>query len=663
MGMPDWATKKQEKPGYASAGASGVRTGVEGVAGMGGDLPIAAKSAGGWLGRRISGATPEQTAKAERLFPGPGERLLKALQSAGIVDQDTVDALLSAHLPTSTDVASVTDPVISAVSPEAQKFTRADPKDMSFGQRALFETGAFLPALATGGAEIKAAGTVPGMISEAIKLFGKRVAAPAVASETAGTVAHEYAPEYEPLIRLVTAAATGGLSPTMENAARLRDAARQIKTNPAALARVTAEFVQSGMTQKQALQKIDDLGGSASPTMPVDINPNLLQEGQRIVARGGGPGRTTITERTLERQEATPARVKTDVEATLGTAMSPTEFETGIKRVKGALSPEYERALQGPGVRAVDTTTVSNDIESAIANERGAAQSALKQVRDMLRIPGTEHLDPSPRAALSTRHAIDGMIDATEDGNVRRVLTQARQALDQQLGVAVPGIKDVDAKFAKVAEKATAFEEGQKSLQKGSKWPKDIKADIAQKGAPVLEGLREGVRTQIEDIIGNTGYNATGLKNAIKGDGTFNREKLEILFGKEKADRIGQVLKREQTYQRSHVRLTEQSPTAERAPGLSEQDRLDLFKDVPVASAIYGPKGAGLAVLKNIGQAALDKFRQQAAIARDAEVANLLTSNEPTRVLRGIQLAQQRGAVLPQTMVSALLSRQYNKGQ
>jgi hypothetical protein len=635
-----------QSPGYASVGASGVRTGVEGLAL--GDIPPAIGRGAGWVARKIfpyipdfiaGEGTTEQKAQAvseaaETAAGGPGRILIKALEKAGIIDADTAAKIIAVEQPTSADVAKVTDPIVTAVSPEAQKFTRADPQKMDFPHRAVFETGAFLPALATGGSEIKAAETVPGMIGEATKLFGKRVAAPAVASETAGSIAHEVAPEYEPLIRMVTAAAVGGLSPTMENAARLRDAARQIKTSPAALARVTSEFVRSGMTQEQALQKIDDLGGAAQPTMPMDINPNLLQEGQKIVARGGGPGRTTITERTLERQEATPHRVKSGVTGELGTAMSPTEFETGIKRVKGALSPEYERALQGPGVRAIDTTQVSNDIESAIANERGPAQSALKQVRDMLRIPGTDHLDPYPRAALSTRHAIDGMIDATEDGNVRRVLTQARQALDDQLGVAVPGIKDVDAKYAKVSEKAQAFEEGQKSLQKGSKWPRDIERDIQQ--PHVLEGLREGVRTEIEDIIGNTGYNATGLKRAIKSDGTFNREKLELLFGKDKADRIGKVLDREQTYQRTHVRTTEQSPTAERTPGLSEQDRLDLLKDVGVATAIGGAKGTALTVLKNIGQAALDKLRQQRAIARDAEVADLLSSTEPTRVLRGI---------------------------
>jgi hypothetical protein len=426
------------------------------------------------------------------------------------------------------------------------------------------------------------------------------------------------------------------------------------------LAEVASGLKNSGMSAERAIAEVDKLADPA--TMLVDVNPNLLQQGQRIVAKGGGPGRTTITNRVADRAEATPARVKADVTATLGTAMSPTEFETGMKRVKGAISPEYEKALQDPGVRPVDAQAIDQGIQSALAETVGETNAKLQKIAGYLRDnKGT--LDTSPRRALAVRNEIDDMLEATDlPSRAKKKLTEVRQQVDQELGVAVPGIKAVDAKFEKVAQKGQAFEEGQKLLQKGSKWPTDIKTDIAQKGGHWAEGLQEGTRTQIEDIIGNAGYNATGLKQAIKGDGTFNRDKLEILFGKDKADAIGQILKREQTYQRSHVRLTEQSPTAERAPQISPTEYAGLLKDVPLAAAI-NPKYAAAVLVKNIGKAAIDKVLQNRAIARDAEVANLLTSNEPTTVLRGIQLAQQRGAMLPQTMVNALLERQFNKGQ
>jgi hypothetical protein len=634
--------------------ATGARESAEGGVGVTGDLPAMGGQAVNWLSRKTGVGDPAVAGKATEIalqgFTSPGTKLVRALQVAGIISPETAAKIIGVQAPGSPEVGAVTDAAVKqlpeAVSGPVQDITRH--KAMTPEERAAETFGNFAIA-----------GALPGTAAQRVA----RAVVPTLTTETAGEVAHAYAPEYEPAIRLVMAAVTGGLTAAGENAAVVRNAAKQIQTDPAALARVTSVFEQSGMTHEQALQKITDLGGAGQPTMPMDINPNLLQEGQRIVARGGGPGRTTITNRVADRAEATPQRVKADVTAELGPATSPTQYEAQIKAGQQALSPEYKAALQSPGVKPVDAQAIDAALQNAISKTVGDTEAALTKVAGFIRDKNGA-LSTDPEKALAARHEIDQIMKSPQTGdNTRHFLQEARNVIDDQLKVAVPGIKNVDAKYAVVSQRGDAFTEGTKSLQQGSKWPEDIQTDITQKGAHWAEGLREGVRSQIEDIIGNKGYNATGLKQAIKGDGTFNRDKLEMLFGKDKADQIGQVLKREQTYQRSHVRLTEQSPTAERAPQISADEKAQLFKDVPVAYAAGHLPGAAIAVAKNISQRVIDNFRQQRAIARDTEVANLLTSNEPTTVLRGIQLAQQRGAVLPSVMRNALLSRQFDKGQ
>jgi hypothetical protein len=75
----------------------------------------------------------------------------------------------------------------------------------------------------------------------------------------------------------------------------------------------------------------------------------------------------------------------------------------------------------------------------------------------MLNIPGTDQLDPHPGALLATRNAIDGMMANEANPQVIRQLTMARQAVDGELGKAVPGIKDVDAKFQELARQSDAL--------------------------------------------------------------------------------------------------------------------------------------------------------------------------------------------------------------
>lgn len=644
LAVPEMSLAERLDRGRRATG-SGIRSGAEALAGLYGDVPDLAGGGVGWAAKRLgaseeqAGQMAEQVATGTRAVTDPMSKIAWLARKLGFSDET---GELPRIMPTTEDVQSFTDPVVEAVSPTLQERTRFDPA--TFGERSAFGAGAFLPNILTPGG-----GGTGGAVKQALTRTGTQVLAPAIATEAAGDVAEKYAPEYEDAVRLLAAAATGGVTAGAENALRLRQAAKEVSASPDALARIAAQLERDGLTPDQAQQAMADLGVDATL---MDVGPNLMQEGQRIVAKGG-EGRGTITERLGARQEETPIRVKRDVNETLGPATSPARFEAGIAEGKKALSPEYTEALQAPGTKPVDVGSLDMALQEGIDGTIGETKSKLQTIASYLR-DGKE-LNSSPDRALAVRHEIDGLIESADTSKYAKgLLGDIRRKINEQLDVAAPGVRSVDAKFQILAEKDKAFERGTKSLQKGSDWPEDVRTEVA-KGEHVLEGFREGARAEIESIIGNKGYNATGLKQAIKSDGTFNRDKLEILFGKEKADRIGKVLDREQTYQRTHVRTTELSPTAERAP--EPVAGLEMLRDVGVAGGVGGLPGAATAVGVNTFRAAVDTLRKSAAAARDSEVASLLSSSNPSEVLRGVELAQRKGFMLPRALASGVLAR------
>ena len=235
-----------------------------------------------------------------------------------------------------------------------------------------------------------------------------------------------------------------------------------------------------------------------------------------------------------------------------------------------ALSPAYEQAFAN--ARAVDTSPIALNLDSAAVNLRGEAQSIAKSLRDMLNVNGVDALDPNPRTLFEVRKAIDGMFGTVQDGNARRILSETRKLVDDELSRAVPGIKDADAQFAQLAQQRDAFAQGQTSLDSGRSalTPEDLRQLVAGSPVSVVDAMSQGARAEIDRIIGTTGNNLTALKSAVKGDGSWNRDRLATLFGKDKADQLLNVLEREQRFASSFDTVTRNSETAARTAAQKE---------------------------------------------------------------------------------------------
>ena len=391
-----------------------------------------------------------------------------------------------------------------------------------------------------------------------------------------------------------------------------------------------------------------------------DLGPNLQRQAGALASLPG-EAQTMVRQSLMDRASGTNSRIIADTDAILGPAPIPSREAAAIEANRALLSPEYRAVFQN-NARAVDTTALADDIDAAIVNLRGEAQTALRRVRPMLDIhgvPGT--LDPNPETLFQTRQAIDGLLQTEQNDKVIAALTNVRRQVDDLLAQAVPGIKEVDAKFAELARQRDALTTGQQLLDSGRTAVRPAELDtMLQEGAlpqgqmvgPSAVPLRlsQGARAEIERIIGTTANNLTALKTALKGDGSWNRERLALLFGQDRADRLLQVLEREQTFDSTNRIVTQNSETAARQAAQAEMN--GGTPQVMHSLTLTGLVGAGMQKLANVG-AKTRRASTNAAIAQ-ALMGNQIDPVTATAVSRALARRSKPAAFAPSNVALAL---------
>lgn len=393
-------------------------------------------------------------------------------------------------------------------------------------------------------------------------------------------------------------------------------------TNPSAAERSVAQSLENAQINPSSIpQMMDELGPDA---MLLDLNRNLQRQGGGI-ASVPGQGSTILDDALTARSAGTNARIQGEIDSLLGVAPVPSRLAAEISENQRALSPLYENALEG--AKAVDTADLALTLDSMIVNERGAAQNAARQIRQMLNVVGTDQLDPNPRTLLNVRRAIDGILYtdgamAPIDSNMARILNSARREIDAELAAKVPGIKDVDRQFAELSAQRGGVETGQTALSSGRNEairPSEM-VDMLTGEATNIVGpsgvpfrISQGTRAEIDRLIGTTGNDITALKQALRGDGSWNREKLSSLFGKDRADQLVNLLEREQRYASSFNRITQNSETAARQA--AQREAMPAEANFDIQRLLFGlPEGIANAAARSRSQSV------------NAQIAELLAS-------------------------------------
>lgn len=393
---------------------------------------------------------------------------------------------------------------------------------------------------------------------------------------------------------------------------------------------------------------LDDLGPDA---VLGDLGPNL-QKRVAAVANTPGDGQTTVINALSARRAGANSRVRGDVDATIGPATVPSRTLAEVQSNMDALDPAYRAVLRD--ARAVDTGSLENlslNLDSMSVNLRGRAQRVAREVRQMLNVTGEDVLDPNPRTLFETRKAIDGMYESATDGNEKFVLEMARQQVDNALADAAPGIKDVDAQFSELARQRDAVARGQQMLDSGRTAPRPSEvADEMTQGAnpqgrqigPSAVPLRlsQGARAEIDRIVGTNTNDVAAMRKLIRGEGSWNRDRLASLFGQDKADRLLRILERENVYAATEGPALGGSRTAPIQRLQKEMDGGGAPSAGAIRSALNFQFGdAGAAILDRLTAGVSQTSRDKTY----ALVAEALMGRGDPRLLEAIARSKQVG--------------------
>ncbi len=342
-----------------------------------------------------------------------------------------------------------------------------------------------------------------------------------------------------------------------------------------AIGRLARAMEADGLDAAAVKQRLSELGEGA---MIADVGPNFQQMAAGLVARPG-EARGIVQGAVRAREAGANERILRALDDTLGPAPVPSEIQASIGSRQSALSPQYREVLQNAD--PVDTSQIATYLDREAVSLRGDAQRGLMKIRKMLDRTGTDRLETNPAVLHETRKAVDGMLETATDSNARNALMTARQAIDDQLRAAVPGIKKVDAQFQELASQKDAVQRGQQLLDSGRTAPRpaEISREVEEGALPKGEfigpsaapmRLREGARAEIDRIVGTNVNDRVALQRIIKGEGDWNRARLGTLFGKDKADRILQVLDAERAFADTANFVTRNSATAARIEAANE---------------------------------------------------------------------------------------------
>jgi hypothetical protein len=401
-----------------------------------------------------------------------------------------------------------------------------------------------------------------------------------------------------------------------------------------------------GMSNAAANMAVDDFsnaGGRSAidarmrelgpEAMLLDASPSHLGSAQGLGVRP--ETREIITNPLRARNDTTNARIRTDLDANLGPAPIPSQVEAGLRASRDALHPEYRRVLAGAA--PVNPASLAAALEQTAAVERGPAQRAAMQVRQMLNsVDDPSALDNNPATLLNIREAIDGIMGTEADTNALRILGDARRAVDAELATAVPGIKDVDAQFQELARQSGGLERGAHVLDTGrtATRPQEFAQELTEAAQPqgTLVGpsatplrIRQGARAELDRVIGTKANDLLAVRQQVMTDGDWNPQKLAQLFGEDEAANIMRSVDREIAFRDAYNKVVENSQTAMRS---TSADRFAVRGEgpspaaanagmIPLAGAVGGVPGAALATGAKVGAAGISKAANLIGAADD----------------------------------------------
>jgi hypothetical protein len=283
-----------------------------------------------------------------------------------------------------------------------------------------------------------------------------------------------------------------------------------------------------------------------------DLGPNLQGQAAAL-ATLPGPASRIVNDTLLARRVGANERVRGGVSDILGEPPSVSGVTAEIDAQRQLINRQYEPVFRAKSLSDdpfTDITPIYDSVRTRVSQlpngeTKTALQGVLRRLTDDAGAPIRD-----PQMIMAVRHDLDGLINAIDTNNtVKGALKTIRRELDQTLGQSVPGLKDIDAQFAEAARQGDAFEQGRNVLGTGQNALDPIDLIEQMKSASSGQNFRlsQGARAEINRIIGTKANDRVALQGIIRGDGSWNAQKLRSVFGEEKANRLMALVDSEAT--------------------------------------------------------------------------------------------------------------------
>lgn len=324
-----------------------------------------------------------------------------------------------------------------------------------------------------------------------------------------------------------------------------------------AASKIQTALTRDGMDQAALNARVAELGPEG---MLADASPNLRQQASTIAANPGS-GQQIIRDAIKTRTEAAGDRVQQAATEALGPSKNITQLADEIvARRKQEAGPLYDAAYAKP-------FNATPAIENLLKTPAG--KDAEKYARVLAENEGVP-FSRDVRSLDLVKRAFDDMHDlALRSGrnNEARIIDNLRKRLVNDLDKAVPEYKAARAAFESESKVKDALENGTK-LFDNKLHPAQLKKQIDAMSDAEREAFLTGARGAVDNIMGTARNDALAARQQFaKG---YNREKLELLIGKQEADRLIGSLRNEATFAGTDARVTNNSETAARVFGKAD---------------------------------------------------------------------------------------------
>lgn len=362
----------------------------------------------------------------------------------------------------------------------------------------------------------------------------------------------------------------GGAAPIVGNAiGRAVDFVRN-RTSPdtfSNLPRVTQRNLEQ-LSRDMDLPRIQTEASRLGPNaMLADVSPDMRLVAQNAATR---PGVSAIVADPLRaRDAARNERLTGALDSAFGPNVDRTVVNDRLSGLRKQAGSEFERlaATAQNDMPAFGTLTTIDAIKASPLGRNPSVADALGQIERVLKNQNTGAYGRSAAEFHTARRLADDILNSPgTSGSVRDAVRAIRRELDDALKTGVDGWKGADARFADIAKRQEAFENGQTVFNNGREAmrPDEYARYLTglNKKQTVTEGL--GARAELDRIVGQSNNDLAAINRTMMLPGDDAARKMELLFGPQKTRQFYNAKEAENVFAATNNAVNNGSQTAQR---------------------------------------------------------------------------------------------------